>query len=60
MPFDAAQTIANALIDGGVEAILNYAPIHLRAPKTVLVREIDPVGAMQSMTYYLSRQHDEN
>jgi redox-sensing transcriptional repressor len=59
VPFDAAQTVADALMDGGVEAILNYAPIHLRAPKTVLVRDIDPVGAMQSMTYYLSRQSDD-
>jgi redox-sensing transcriptional repressor len=56
VPFEAAQTIADALIEGGVEAILNYAPIHLRAPDSVTIREIDPVGAMQSMTYYISRQ----
>ncbi len=59
VPFDAAQTIADALIDGGVAAILNYAPVHLRAPENVLVREIDPVGAMQSMTYYLAQMDDD-
>jgi redox-sensing transcriptional repressor len=59
VPFDAAQLIADALIDGGIEAILNYAPTHLRAPDSVLVREIDPVGAMQSMTYYLARQGED-
>jgi redox-sensing transcriptional repressor len=55
VPFEAAQSVADALVEGGVAAILNYAPIHLRAPESVTVREIDPVGAMQSMTYYIAR-----
>jgi len=36
-----------------VRALLNYAPVVLRVPTGVTVREIDPVSAMQSMTYYL-------
>jgi redox-sensing transcriptional repressor len=55
VPVSSAQDAANALIDGGVTAILNYAPVILRVPDNVWVREIDPTGAMQSMTYYLSR-----
>lgn len=55
VPQASAQRVANALVAGGVEAILNYAPIHLRTPEHVTIREVDPVGAMQSMTYYLSR-----
>lgn len=54
VPRDSAQSVADALVEGGIKAILNYAPIHLRAPEHVTVREVDPVGAMQSMTYYLS------
>jgi redox-sensing transcriptional repressor len=54
VPADAAQDVANALVAGGVTAILNYAPVILRVPDSVWVREIDPTGAMQSMTYYLS------
>lgn len=49
-----AQEIADMLVDGGVEAILNYAPVILRVPAHVTVREIDPVSALQSMTYYVS------
>ena len=54
VPQASAQTVADALIEGGIEAILNYAPCHLRTPASVTVRDVDPVGAMQSMTYYLS------
>ena len=53
VPAEAAQAVADALVRGGVTAILNYAPCLLRAPNGVAIRDIDPVGAMQSMTYYL-------
>jgi redox-sensing transcriptional repressor len=54
VPQASAQVVADAMVEGGIEAILNYAPCHLRTPASVTVREVDPVGAMQSMTYYLS------
>ncbi len=53
VPAAAAQDVADRLIAGGVNALLNYAPVVLRIPPHVTVREIDPLGAMQSMTYYL-------
>ena len=56
VPQASAQIVAEALIEGGIEAILNYAPCHLRTPEQVTVRDVDPVGAMQSMTYYLSSE----
>lgn len=49
----AAQAVADQMVAGGVRALLNYAPVVPRVPPGVTVREIDPVGAMQSMTYYL-------
>lgn len=54
VPAHAAQEVANALIAGGVSAILNYAPVILRVPENVWTREVDPTSAMQSMTYYLT------
>ena len=49
----AAQDIADRMIAGGARAILNYAPVVLKVPPGVTTREIDPVSALQSMTYYL-------
>ncbi len=53
VPAGAAQEVADKLIAGGVLALLNYAPVVLRVPDNVTVREIDPISAMQSMTFYL-------
>ncbi len=53
VPASAAQEVADGLVAGGVLAILNYAPVVLRVPDDVTVREIDPISAMQSMTFYL-------
>ena len=46
------------MIAGGVKALLNYAPVVLKVPPGVTVREIDPVSALQSMTYYLGDHGD--
>jgi len=55
-----AQEAADLLVAGGVQAILNYAPVILKVPDYVTVREIDPVGALQSMTYYINATEDED
>jgi redox-sensing transcriptional repressor len=54
VPAEAAQAVANQLIQVGVRAILNYAPITLAVPPGVNVQYIDPVAHLQHMTYYLS------
>lgn len=56
VPAASAQAVANAMMEGGIHALLNYAPTVLKVPESVHVREIDPIWAMQSMTYYLGRK----
>lgn len=53
IPAEAAQAVADQLVEGGVRAILNYAPTTLSVPPRVKVYHIDPVAGLQSMTYYL-------
>lgn len=53
IPAPAAQEIADKLVQAGVRAILNYAPINLNVPKNVKVQYIDPATHLQRMTYYL-------
>lgn len=53
VPAAAAQEVANQLIEAGVKAILNYAPISLSAPPGVMLQYIDPSIGLQRMTYYL-------
>ncbi|HET9014742.1 MAG TPA: redox-sensing transcriptional repressor Rex [Thermomicrobiaceae bacterium] len=59
VPAEAAQDVAERMLAGGVRAILNYAPVILKVPDDVWVREIDPTGALQSLTYYLDGRPGE-
>jgi redox-sensing transcriptional repressor len=53
LPPDKAQEMADILIKAGARALLNYAPVTLKVPEGVWVRQMDPLVALQSMTYYL-------
>lgn len=53
VPASDAQDVAKNLIEAGIKAILNYAPITLSVPPEIKVQYIDPVIYLQRMTYYL-------
>lgn len=53
VPAAHAQEVTNKLVDAGIQAILNYAPIDLKVPPHVHVQQIDPVTHLQRMSYYL-------
>ncbi|MBN1310198.1 MAG: redox-sensing transcriptional repressor Rex [Anaerolineae bacterium] len=52
-PGDEAQDVADILVQAGIQAILNYAPITLLVPDGICVQYIDPVIHLQRMVYYL-------
>mgnify|MGYP000129379806 CR=1 FL=1 len=58
VPAEHAQAVTDRLIKAGVRSILNYAPISLNVPETVMVQYIDPVVHLQHMTYYLRDDDD--
>lgn len=53
VPAAQAQSVIDRLVETGIRGILNYAPVAPYVPKGVVVRNIDPVLSLQSMTYYL-------
>ena len=54
-PARTAQAVIDALVRCKVRAILNYAPAFPSVPDGVHVRHIDPVLALQAMTYHLKQ-----
>ena len=54
VPVMYAQGVIDRLVECGVRAILNYAPTSPQVPEGIRILNIDPVIALQSMTYYLS------
>jgi len=53
VPAAEAQATVDRLVQAGLRAILNYAPITVTAPVEVKVQYIDPITHLQHMTYYL-------
>ncbi|MEW5869496.1 MAG: redox-sensing transcriptional repressor Rex [Chloroflexota bacterium] len=53
VPANMAHETVEKLVQAGVRAILNYAPISLNVTPEVRVQYIDPSLHLQRMTYYL-------
>lgn len=56
VPIAYTQPVVDRVVECGIKAILNYAPIMPQVPEGVNVRSIDPVLSLQSMTYYLANE----
>ncbi len=55
VPAADAQGVIDALVENNVQGILNYAPIAPEVPMGIVMRNIDPVLSLQSMTFYLQQ-----
>jgi redox-sensing transcriptional repressor len=53
VPAAEAQDVTDVLVEAGIKAILNYAPISLSVPSGVRVQYLDPSIGLQRMTYYM-------
>ena len=53
VPGPYAQGVIDRLMECGVKAVLNYAPISPQAEEGVKIRNVDPVLSLQTMTFYL-------
>jgi redox-sensing transcriptional repressor len=53
IPAAFAQEVTDQLVEAGIKAILNYAPIQINTPKEVRVQYLDPAIHLQKMSYYL-------
>jgi len=51
---DAAQEIAERLVDSGIRAILNFAPVKINVPASVKLRNVDLSTELINLTYFLS------
>lgn len=55
VPPGAAQGVADALVEAGVGAILNFAPVKLEAPESVLLRNVDMTLELEGLAFGLRR-----
>ncbi len=52
-PASAAQEITDRLVRAGIKAILNFAPVHLRVPAEVIVRNVNMALELEALSYAL-------
>jgi redox-sensing transcriptional repressor len=52
VPASVAQGVAERLVEAGVSAILNFAPVRVVVPETVPVRQVDLSTELQILSYY--------
>ena len=56
VPADAAQAVADRVVQSGVRAILNFAPVRLHVPDDVSLRNVDMVVEMEGLTFSLNKE----
>jgi redox-sensing transcriptional repressor len=55
VPAQNAQDVANLFIKAGIQGILNFAPVKLKAPDTVHVVDTDVSLELQRLAYYVPK-----
>jgi redox-sensing transcriptional repressor len=55
-PAVAAQKVADLMVEGGIRAIWNFAPVHLRLPDSIILQNEDLYHSLASLTFKLERQ----
>jgi redox-sensing transcriptional repressor len=53
IPAEFAQDVIDELVEVGITAILNYAPIYIKTPEGVQIEHIDPAVHLQKLSYFL-------
>jgi redox-sensing transcriptional repressor len=56
VPAAAAQAVADRLVRAGVRGILNFAPLRLDVPSSVVVKSVDMTVEMERLSYALTRK----
>jgi redox-sensing transcriptional repressor len=55
-PADAAQSVADLMVTGGIRAIWNFAPAHIQVPKCVIVQNEDLYHSLASLSFKLESE----
>jgi redox-sensing transcriptional repressor len=54
VPAAAAQSVANELVEAGIQAILNFSPIILQVPEHVVVNNVNLAIELENLSYFIT------
>lgn len=52
-PAQVAQQVANRLVEAGIRAILNFAPVQLKVPADIAVKNVNMALELEALSYAL-------
>ena len=58
VPASQAQAVCDALVESGVLAIWNFAPVHLNTPEGILVQNENMAASLALLSKHLSERLD--
>lgn len=53
VPAEAAQEVANVLVEHGIVGILNFSPIVLHVPEEVMVNNVNLAIELENLSYFI-------
>lgn len=56
VPGPVAQEMAERIVDAGVRGLLNFAPVHLRLPDHVVLKDVNLVVELEALSFALTRE----
>jgi redox-sensing transcriptional repressor len=54
VPADAAQQAADRIVAAGVRGILNFAPVRLKVPRGVVLKNVDVTLELEGLSFALN------
>ncbi len=60
VPAEAAQQVCNQLLDAGIRAILNFAPVRLNGRPNTAIKSIDLSISLEGLSFFLSKQSPDS
>jgi len=54
VPGTSAQVVTNALVEAGIQAILNFSPSILQVPNNVVVNNVDLAIELENLSYFIT------
>ncbi|NLT95608.1 MAG: redox-sensing transcriptional repressor Rex, partial [Clostridia bacterium] len=58
VPAEFAQDVADSMVESGIKAILNFAPVVLSVPVEVELRNVDLAVNLEILTFNMQFHHD--
>lgn len=53
VPAESGQTVADVLVEAGIQAILNFSPVVLKVPENVMVRHMDLAVELENLSFFI-------